>query len=134
MVKLTIDNLPVEVPKGTTILNAAKSVGVFLPTLCYMKDVNDIGACRICVAEVEGRKKLVTTCNTPVDEGMVVWTNSPRARQARRVNVQLLSCPSMTATVPPVSAAPTAACRRSPTIWVSLQSPTASRFRRKSGT
>ncbi len=90
MVKLTIDNLPVEVPKGTTILNAAKSVGVFLPTLCYMKDINDIGACRICVAEVEGRKKLVTTCNTPVDEGMVVWTNSPRARQARRVNVQFI--------------------------------------------
>lgn len=90
MVKLTIDNIRVEVPEGTTILNAAKTVGVFLPTLCYMKDINDIGACRICVAEIEGRKKLVTTCNTPVSEGMVVMTNSPKAREARRVNVQFI--------------------------------------------
>jgi NADH-quinone oxidoreductase subunit G len=90
MVKLTIDNLPVEVAEGTTILDAAKTVGVFLPTLCYMKDINDIGACRICVAEIEGRKKLVTTCNTPVSEGMVVMTNSPRAREARRINTQLI--------------------------------------------
>jgi NADH-quinone oxidoreductase subunit G len=90
MVKLTIDNIPVEVSEGTTILDAAKSVGVDLPTLCYMKDINDIGACRICVAEIEGRKKLVTTCNTPVAEGMVVKTNSPRAREARRINVQFI--------------------------------------------
>jgi NADH-quinone oxidoreductase subunit G len=90
MVKLTIDNLPVEVPEGTTILDAAKTVGVFLPTLCYLKGINDIGACRVCVAEIEGRKKLVTTCNTPVSEGMVVKTNSPRAREARRINVQLI--------------------------------------------
>ncbi len=90
MVSLTIDNLPVSVPEGTTILNAAKTVGVVLPTLCYMKDINDIGACRICVAEIEGRQKLVTTCNTPVSEGMVVMTNSPRARTARRVNVQFI--------------------------------------------
>jgi NADP-reducing hydrogenase subunit HndD len=90
MVKLTIDNLPVEVPEGTTILNAAKTVGVYLPTLCYMKEINDIGACRVCVAEIEGRKKLVTTCNTPVSEGMVVMTNSPKAREARRVNVQFI--------------------------------------------
>ncbi|NLE07629.1 MAG: 4Fe-4S binding protein, partial [Dehalococcoidales bacterium] len=90
MVNLTIDSIPVTVPEGTTILNAAKTVGVVLPTLCYMEDINDIGACRICVAEIEGREKLVTTCNTPVSEGMVVMTNSPRARQARRVNVQLI--------------------------------------------
>lgn len=90
MVKLTIDTIPVVVAEGTTILDAAKTVGVFLPTLCYMKDVNDIGACRICVAEIEGCKKLVTTCNTPVGEGMVVLTNSPRARAARRVNVQFI--------------------------------------------
>ena len=100
MVKMTIDNLPVEVTEGTTILDAAKTVGVFLPTLCYMKGLNDIGACRICVAEVEGRNKLVTTCNTPVDEGMVVWTNSAKAGTARMVNMQLLlsqhdcNCPS----------------------------------------
>jgi NADH-quinone oxidoreductase subunit G len=90
VVKLTIDTIPVEIPEGTTILNAAKSVGVVLPTLCYMKDVNDIGACRVCVAEIEGRNKLVTTCNTPVSEGMVVMTNSPRAREARRVNIQFI--------------------------------------------
>ncbi len=90
MVKLTIDNIPVEVEEGTTILDAAKTVGVFLPTLCYMKDINEIGACRVCVAEIEGREKLVTTCNTPVDEGMVVWTNSQRAREGRRTNVQLI--------------------------------------------
>jgi NADP-reducing hydrogenase subunit HndD len=90
MVKLTIDSIPVEVPEGTTILDAAKTVGVFLPTLCYLKDVNDIGACRICVAEIEGRKQLVTTCNTPVSEGMVVMTNSPKARNARRINTQFI--------------------------------------------
>jgi NADP-reducing hydrogenase subunit HndD len=90
MVKLLIDSIPVEVAEGTTILDAAKTVGVFLPTLCYLKDVNDIGACRICVAEIEGRKKLVTTCNTPVSEGMVVMTNSPKARNARRINTQFI--------------------------------------------
>jgi len=90
MVNLKIDGIPVSVFEGTTILDAAKTVGVVLPTLCYMKDINDIGACRICVAEVEGRQKLVTTCNTPVSEGMVVLTNSPRARNARRINVQFI--------------------------------------------
>ncbi len=90
MVNLKIDGIPVSVPEGTTILNAAKTVGVLLPTICYMKDINDIGACRICVAEIEGCQKLVTTCNTLVSEGMVVMTNSPRARTARRVNIQFI--------------------------------------------
>lgn len=90
MLRITIDGRPVEVPEGTTILNAAKSVGVFLPTLCYLEGLNDIGACRVCVVEVKGVDRLVTSCNTPVEDGMEVLTNSPKAREARRVNVELI--------------------------------------------
>ena len=70
MVKLKIDNLEVEVKKGTTILNAASSVGIKIPTLCYLKDINEIGACRVCLVEIKGKKSLVASCNTQVEEGM----------------------------------------------------------------
>ena len=90
MVNLTIDNCAVQVPEGTTILDAAKTAGIFLPTLCYLEDVNDIGTCRVCVVEVEGAQRLVTSCNTLVEEDMVVSTNSRRAREARKVNVELI--------------------------------------------
>jgi NADP-reducing hydrogenase subunit HndD len=90
IINVTIDGRPVKVPEGTTILHAAQSVGVFLPTLCYLKEVNDIGACRVCVVEVEGYGRLVTSCNTAVKEGMVIHTNSPQARETRRVNVELI--------------------------------------------
>ena len=90
MVKLTIDNYEVVVPECTTILDAAKSVGIQIPTLCYLRDLNEIGGCRVCVVEVEGCDQLVAACNNYVLDGMVVHTNSPKAREARRTNVQLL--------------------------------------------
>ena len=90
MVKLTIDNCEVVVPEHTTILDAAKSVGIQIPTLCYLRDLNEIGGCRVCVVEVEGCDQLVAACNNYVLDGMVVHTNSPKAREARRTNVQLL--------------------------------------------
>lgn len=90
MVKLTINGYELEAKEGMTILEAAKQAGISIPTLCYLKDLNEIGACRVCVVEVEGLDRLVTSCNTPVEEGMVVYTDSPRARKARRTNVQLI--------------------------------------------
>ena len=90
MVTLTIDNRTVTVPEGTTILEAARSVRLDIPTLCYLKDINEIGACRICMVEVEGEQRLVAACDTQVAEGIVVHTNSPRVREARRVNLRLL--------------------------------------------
>lgn len=90
MVKLTIDGLAVEVPEGTSILDAAASVGIKIPTLCYFKDLNEVGGCRVCLVEIEGADQLVAACNNTVLEGMSVRTNSPKVREARRVNVQLL--------------------------------------------
>ncbi|OIQ61238.1 NADP-reducing hydrogenase subunit HndC [Moorella thermoacetica] len=89
-VKLTIDNIPVEVEAGTTILKAAEKAGIHIPTLCYLEGINEIGACRVCVVEVEGARNLMASCTAPVAEGMVVKTNSPRVRMARRLNVELL--------------------------------------------
>ena len=90
MVTLTIDKKTVTVPEGTTILEAARSVNIDIPTLCYLKDINEIGACRICMVEVEGYERLIPSCNNVVAPGMTVYTNSPRAREARRVNLRLL--------------------------------------------
>ncbi|HPJ21229.1 MAG TPA: 2Fe-2S iron-sulfur cluster-binding protein, partial [Clostridia bacterium] len=80
MVNLTINGKAVTVEKGTTILEAAKKLNIYIPTLCYLEDVHKIGSCRICVAEVEGAKTLQATCVTPVSEGMVVKTNTARVR------------------------------------------------------
>jgi len=90
MVNLIIDNRSVTVPDGTTIMDAAKSVNIEIPHLCYFKDLNEIAACRICVVEVEGVEKLVTSCNNVVEEGMIVHTNSPRVRRSRRLTIQLI--------------------------------------------
>ena len=90
MVNLTIDGMAVSVPRNTSILNAARSVGINVPSLCYLKDLNEIAACRVCVVEIEGIQKLVASCNNHVWDGMVVYTNSPRVREARRVNVELI--------------------------------------------
>lgn len=90
MVTLTINEKRVRVPDNTTILEAARSAEIDIPTLCYLKDINEIGACRICMVEVEGMERLVPSCNNVVAEGMVVHTNSPRVREARRVNLRLL--------------------------------------------
>lgn len=90
MVNVTINGIAVRVPEGTTIMEAAAHAGVTIPSLCYLKEINEIGACRVCCVEVEGESRLVSSCNNLVYEGMVVHTNSPRARQARRINVELL--------------------------------------------
>ncbi len=90
MVNLTIDGRAVSVAEGTSILDAAAAVGIKIPTLCYLKDLNEIGACRVCVVEIEGIDQLVAACNNTVLEGMVVRTNSPKVRAARRMNMELL--------------------------------------------
>ena len=90
MVKLNIDGIPVEAAENTTILEAAASIGIHIPTLCFLKDINEIGACRVCVVEIEGYAKLFTACNNVVKEGMVIHTNSKKVRNARRNNVELI--------------------------------------------
>ncbi|WP_300279222.1 NADH-dependent [FeFe] hydrogenase, group A6 [Peptacetobacter sp.] len=90
MVKLTIDGIEIEVQEGTKILDAAKIAGINIPTLCYLKDLNEIGACRVCVVEVEGCNQLVTACNNIVKDGMVIKTNSPKVRETRKTNVELI--------------------------------------------
>ena len=90
MVKITINGAAVEVQEGATILEAAKAAGYPIPSLCYWKGLNEIGACRVCVVEVEGVNRLVTACDEPVHDGMVVYTNSPRVRAARRTNLRLI--------------------------------------------
>lgn len=90
MVNAIIDGKKIQVPEKTTILDAAASVGIMIPTLCYLKEINEIGACRVCVVEVEGYDKLFTACNNTIEEGMVIHTTSRKAREARRTNVQLI--------------------------------------------
>lgn len=94
-IKLTIDKKTVEVPRGTSILDAAKSIGIRIPTLCYMRleDLhyeNNPGACRICVVEVEGRRNLAPACKTECAEGMTVHTHTPRVMNARRTVMELI--------------------------------------------
>jgi iron-only hydrogenase group A len=90
MTKLTINNTPVEVPEGTTILQAARQIGIKIPTLCHVEGLQTIGACRVCVVEIEGPQNLVASCSMPVTEGMKVRTNTRRVRQARKTVVELL--------------------------------------------
>ena len=90
MVNLTIDGIRVSVPEGTTIMDAAAAIGVKIPHLCYLKDINEIAACRVCVVEMEGKDHLITSCNNTVEEGMVLHTNSPRVRETRKTNVRLI--------------------------------------------
>ena len=89
LVKLTIDGVSVEVPAGTTVLEAAKKAGINIPTLCYLKDINQIGACRMCIVDT-GARAFGAACVLPVSEGMNVKTNPPKIREARRVNLELL--------------------------------------------
>ena len=89
-VKVTIDGKIVEVPSDYTILEASRIAGSDVPTLCYLKDVNKIGACRMCIVEVEGARGFVTSCTTPVTDGMVVRTNTSALRDARKVTLELL--------------------------------------------
>ncbi len=90
MVNLTIDGRGCSVPEGTTILEAAASIGIHIPTLCYLRGINEISACRICVVEVDGFERLIPACTEKVAEGMVVHTNSHRAKTARETNLKLI--------------------------------------------
>lgn len=89
-VHIKINNVPYEVAAGSTILEAAHSVGIEIPTLCYLKEINEIGACRICVVEVKGARSLVTACVYPVNEGMEIVTNSEKVQASRKTNLELL--------------------------------------------
>lgn len=90
MVNATINGIDITVEDGTTILAAARKVGVDVPTLCYLKEVNEIGACRVCVVGVEGQDRCVTACNNVVQEGMVIKTNTRKVRTTRKTNVKLI--------------------------------------------
>lgn len=90
MVNITIDGKKIQVPKDYTVLQAAREAGVEIPTLCYLKGINEIGACRMCVVEVKGARSLQAACVYPVSEGMEVITNSERVRRARKVNLELI--------------------------------------------
>lgn len=89
-VNLTIDGTPVKAKPGMTILSAAKSVGIDIPTLCFLKEINEVGDCRMCIVEVEGKKGFATSCIQKVEEGMIVRTHSPAVLEARRVVLDLI--------------------------------------------
>ena len=90
MVNLKINGMPLSVPAGSTILEAARFAGIHIPTLCYLKEINEIGACRICVVEVKGARSLVASCVYPVNEGMEVFTNTPKVRNSRKMTLELI--------------------------------------------
>ncbi len=90
MVNIKINGVSYEVPKDATILEAARTAGIDIPTLCFLKDVNQIGACRMCMVEVKGARSLVAACVYPVNDGMEVFTNSPKVQQSRRMTLELL--------------------------------------------
>ena len=91
MLNIKINGQPYTVPYGTTVLEAAKLAGIDIPTLCYLKDINEIGACRLCLVEVKGARGLVTACVYPIErEGTEIVTNSPAIIKARKMNLQLL--------------------------------------------
>lgn len=89
-VRVVVDGVGIDAPQGATILEAARLAGIEIPTLCYLRELNEIGACRICVVEVEGIDRLVAACNSPVFDGMEVRTDTQRVRLARRTNLQLI--------------------------------------------
>ncbi|MBR3032898.1 MAG: [Clostridiales bacterium] len=90
MVNVTIDGVSVQVPSNYTVLEAAKQAGIKIPTLCYLKDVNEVGACRVCLVEVEKARALAAACVMPVSEGMVVHTNSKKVRDTRRATLEMI--------------------------------------------
>ncbi len=90
MVNVKVNGIAVSVPAGSTILEAARAAGVEIPTLCFLKDINEIGACRICVVEATGARGLVTACVYPVTEGMEIQTNTEKVRKARKTTLELI--------------------------------------------
>lgn len=89
-VNIKINNMPYTVPAGMTILEAAQSVGIEIPTLCYLKDINAIGACRICMVEVVGARSLVAACVYPIAEGIEIHTNTDKVHKSRRLTLELI--------------------------------------------
>ena len=90
MVNLVIDGKQITAEENTTIMEAALQNGIHIPKLCYLKGINEIAACRVCVVELEGKEKLITSCNNITEEGMVIYTNSPKVRKHRRTTVELI--------------------------------------------
>lgn len=90
MINLTVNGKHVSVPEGSTILDAARKLNIYIPTLCYLEDMHKIGSCRICVVEVEKAKTLQASCVTPVTEGMVIKTNTARVRESRKIMYELI--------------------------------------------
>ncbi len=90
MVNIKINGIECSVPEGSTILEAARLAGIKIPTLCYLKDINAIGACRICVVEVKGARSLVAACVYPVNEGMEIFTNTPKVINSRKTTLELI--------------------------------------------
>ena len=90
MVNIKINNREYSVPANSTVLEAARYAGIDIPTLCYLKDINEIGACRLCLVEVKGARGLAAACVYPVNEGMEVMTNTPAIRKARKTNLELV--------------------------------------------
>ena len=90
LVTLTIDGVEIKAKKGTTILEAARQADIDIPTLCFLKDINEVGDCRMCIVEVEGRRGFATSCIQTVEEGMVVKTHTPNVLEARHVILDLI--------------------------------------------
>ena len=90
MIKINIDGRDIEVEKGISVLAAARKANIDIPTLCFLKEINAAGDCRMCIVEIEGRRGLVPSCNTMVEEGMVIRTNTPEINEARRVILDLI--------------------------------------------
>ena len=90
MISLKINNIPVYVKEGSTLLEAARSIGIKIPTLCHMKNISELGACRVCVVEVKGMRNLVAACEYPAGEGMEVFTNTQRVLNARKTTIELI--------------------------------------------
>ena len=90
MVNLTIDNIPVSVKENTTIMEAAAGINIEIPKLCFLKGLNEIAACRVCVVELKGKDKLITSCNNVCEEGMEIFTNSKKVIRDRRKTVELI--------------------------------------------
>ncbi len=90
LVNLKINNVAIQAPAGSTILEAARLAGIEIPTLCYLKKINEIGACRICMVEVKGARSLVTACVFPIAQGMEVFTNTAKVRKSRKLTLELI--------------------------------------------
>ena len=108
-ITIKINGVEVSAPKGSTILEAARLAHIEIPTLCFLKEINEIGACRICVVEVKGARSLVASCVYPINEGMEVWTNTPKVLASRKKTYSFCY-PTTTENVYPVYAAAIVSC------------------------